>query len=386
MSQTIKPLPAAISGPRIAVVVLVLLGGLTCVHESAWAGGSTAKPKLSPQDHVNAIIKDQDAHSLWLVMARGAIAKIKLDQKWMDVDIRTARRIIEGWQASGHYEKSARQFLDHMDLPRDWNKQISKRVVEFEKKHPDAFVFETAHYHILSTSDPKTTKKLATRMDAVFKLYDRMFGFKEKIPYKSMIVFWKDRDEYHANGGPVGSAAYYQSSEKTLVGYNARAQVATQHMDPYQSMFHEGWHQYFDFYIPNAPRWFDEGFAEVFETTDVKGRRAKMRRNTYQARVANVLMQEGRLIPLRRLMRLNHEQFMEISNVAYAQSYSFITFLMHFRDGDKRLESQVRSFYKDYFWELRKGTDPVEAVDVVFGNVKLETLEELWKKSIQRER
>ena len=32
----------------------------------------------------------------------------------------------------------------------------------------------------------------------------------------------------------------------------------------------------------------------------------------------------------------------------------------------KKLGQHLRGFYKNYFWELRKGTDPEKAVDIVF--------------------
>ena len=307
----------------------------------------------------------------------------------MDVNVDSTKRVIESWSQSDDYAATAKKFLNNMKIPRDWDQVNTERIKELRSQFPDSIVLETQHYQLFSRADKRTTQELARRMDAVFELYDSMFGFEEKIPYKSLIIFWADKDEYLGHGqGPVNSVAYFSPSTKSLNGYDTRAKTDTQHMNFYESMFHEGWHQYFDFYIPGAPRWYDEGFAELFAPTDVKGRKAKMRRNAYQARAANKLLMDGKLIPLRRLIRMDYHEFMDPHNMsaAYASSYSFITFLMNFRSGDKKLEQQLRGFYKDYFWELRKGSDAEKAVDIVFSGVKLDVLEKLWQKSVRRQR
>ena len=367
-------------------VGLFLVGGCRVAADQV----ALNQAKLTPQDHLRAVLEDRDPHSLWLLLARGTGPKILINgSDWMDVNITTARFLIETWsQAGDDYSSHAARFLKSLEIPRDRAAENAQRIAELKKKYPDAIVLKTNYFHIFSRADKRTTNELATRMDAVFVLYDSMFDFQEKIPYKSLIIFWRNRNEYYDHGAPANSAAYYSPDTKTLVGYNTKAMTQTQHMDAYQNMFHEGWHQYFDFYIPQAPRWFDEGFAQLFEPTDVKGRKAKMRRNAYRARSARQLLLDDKLIPLRQLIRMDYHEFYDPKNktAAYSASYAFISFLMNFRSGDRQLEKQLRGFYKDYFWELRRGTDAVKAVDIVFGKVKLEVLEDLWKKSILRGR
>ncbi len=353
---------------------------------TADAGPSEPSAKLTSADHLHAVLEDKNPHSLWLLLARGAIAKVGVGTDLVDVNIRSAQQLIDRWAATDDYQSTARRQLQSLNIPRDWNAENLRRVAEFKQQFPNGVALETKYYHVLSTADPDTTKELAIRMNAVFRLYDRLFDFDEKIPYKCIIKFWKDRHQYAANGGLPGAAAHYSPRTKELVGYNTKALADTKHMDPYQIMFHEGWHQYFDFYIPGAPRWFDEGFAEVFAPTQIRRGRARMRRNEHGAKLASWLLKEGRLFPIRQLIRMSHTQFMASSDITYAQSYSFITFLMNFKHPDRKTQKAVRGFYKDYFWALRKGMDPVDAVDHVFGNVRLEVLEEMWKKSVKRQR
>jgi len=346
----------------------------------------SSKNKLTPEDHVRAVLENKDAHSLWLLLARAGHARMSVDSVMMNVNIHTARRLIERWNKTADYKATAQRNLSNLHLPKDRSAENNKIISKFKKAFPDAIVIETHFYHLLSTSNSKITKRLAKRMDAVFRLYESLFDFKEKLSYKCVIKFWKDQRQYMAKGAPAGSVAYYSPSTKELVGYNTRAMPDTKHMNFYHAMYHEGWHQFFDFYIPGAPRWFDEGFAEFFEQTQVGRNRASMRRNEYGAKRAAYYLKRNQLIPLRDLFHLNHEEFMANADVAYAQSYSFITFMMNFHHGDKRLERKVHSFYRDYFWRLREGIDPVQAVDDVFGNIKLEMLEVLWKKSVRRQR
>lgn len=353
---------------------------------SEFASAAPTTKKLSHQDHVRAVVEDKDPYALWLLIARAGIVKIGRGNATRDVNIQLARDLIHEWSQTDDYQAAAKEFLEEFHLPRDRTAENLKLIQEFKESHPSAIVVETRFYHILSTCNRNITKELASRMDAIFTHYDRLFNFEEKIPYKCVIEFLKDQNEYLATNPPPDTVAYFSPLTKKLVGYNTRTNPDTTHVDPYENMFHEGWHQYFDFYIPGSPRWFDEGFAQVFQTTDVGGRQAKQRRNPQTAEYASYLLQKGRLIPLRQLIRMDHAQFMASADVTYPESYSFVTFLLHYRDGNKAVENRIRGFYKNYFWELRKGTEPVEAADLDFKDVSLDKLEELWKRSIQRQR
>jgi hypothetical protein len=94
-----------------------------------------------------------------------------------------------------------------------------------------------------------------------------------------------------------------------------------------------------------------------------------------------------RLVPLRDLFRMSREEFYSGDvGTHYAQAWSFIYFLVSYSSRDKVLEKRVKNFYRDYFWELHKGTDPAEAADIVFKEVKFDTLEEAWIEAIPNQR
>jgi hypothetical protein len=233
----------------------------------------------------------------------------------------------------------------------------------------------------------ESTRTVAQKMDLCTKeVYHKIFEFEEKISHKYILIFFKDEYEFMKYGKTPGAAAYFSPRSKELVGYNLRKNPWIS-MDPYQTLFHEGWHQYFDFYIPNCPRWFDEGLAEVVGGTVINKNRVKHSGfNPMRSRAVRKAAQKDRLIPLRELVKMSHRDFMADAHVAYAQSWSFTYFLTTYKHTNKKIQRRVRDFYREYFWELHKGTDPVAAVDIVFKDVKFDTLEEAWIKMIPHQK
>jgi hypothetical protein len=357
--------------------------------------GKASKAKSRAQtieavDLLAKVLEERDPHSLWMLLCRSGVRAAEVEGQLGLVNLKFAREIVEKVaKKKGDYKVNMKAFLDKHGAPRDWQAHNQQAIAEFKKKHGKGIHLETKFYHILSTASQELTQELGQKMDVVtVQVYHKIFEFEEKIPFKYILRFWKDRTEYVQNGGSPGSAAHYQPATKELVGYNLRADGMTL-MDPFQTLFHEGWHQYFDFYIPNAPRWFDEGFAEVISPTIVKGNKASWKGyNANRSSVVGQAAAKNQLIPLRDVIRMSHEDFYESDRIglAYAQAWSFIYFLTTYTNPSKKQQDRVRNFYKDYFWELHKGTDPVEAVDIVFGDVKFETLEAAWIQAIPRQK
>lgn len=340
-------------------------------------------------DHLQATLEERDPHSLWMLLSRSGIPFVKYKENRGPVTLKTCQALIREMEKEKDYRGTMKTYLDGLGVPRDWEAINKKTIEEFLEKYPPprGYHLETRYYHILSTARRKLTRELGAKMDVVVaQVYHRIFDFEEKIPRKYILRFWKDREQFLAHGASPSAAAYYHPLTKELVGYNQRADPYVL-ADPFQTLYHEGWHQYFDYYIPNAPRWFDEGLADLISATEVRGGRAIMKAyNPGRHKVVARAHQQGRLIPLRDILRMSKADFYRSRNmsVAYAQAWSFVYFLSKFSHRDPRIQSRVRNFNKEYFWELHKGTDPVRAVDVVFGDVKFETLEAAWKAAIPR--
>ena len=345
--------------------------------------------KIKEVDHLKLALEKKNAHSLWMLISRSGLIMLPTSKPYERTNLRSTQDLIDLVDARGNYQWRLKTFLAEYGIPIDWGVINLNKVESFKKRHPGSIHHETKYYHILSTCDEPTVKELGRKMDIVTKqIYQDLFKFDEKIPYKYILRFYRDGAEYHKNGGPRMATAHYEPGSKELVGYNPSRREA-QGRDPFYSLYHEGWHQYFDFYIPNAPRWFDEGFAEVISPLIIKGNKAKM--NTFNVGRSNVLkayLRGGRIVPLSKLIRLKHHEFYRpnVVGIAYAQAWSFVHFLINFKHPNPSIQKKVRAFYKDYFWELHKGTDPVEACDIVFKDVQFNTLEKAWLEAIRRQR
>jgi hypothetical protein len=346
--------------------------------------------QIRAMDHLKNILEEKDAHSLWMLLCRSGLRTAELDGKEGRVTLKFAQEIIDRIsKRKGDYKANMQAYLNQLGAPKDWKTLNDKKIEEFLRAHRSGIHRETRFYHILSTASQEMTNELAQKMDVVTaQVYHKIFEFEEKISYKYLLMFWKDRNEFIRYGGSPMAAAYYRPDTKELVGYNLRADGESR-MDPFQTLFHEGWHQYFDFYIPNAPRWFDEGFAEVISPTVVKGDRANWKGfNALRSSIVGQAATRGQLIPLRDLIKMSHEEFYSpnVVSIAYAQAWSFVYFLTTYTCSDRKIQERVRNFYKDYFWELHRGTDPVEAVDIVFQDVRFDTLEAAWIQAIPRQK
>ena len=346
--------------------------------------------KIKAVNHLKMALEKKNAHSLWMLVSRSGMITLPTSKPYERPSLRATQDLIDLIDSRGNYQWRLNTFLAERGIPIDWSVINLNKARSFKERHPGSLHHETKYYHILSTCDEETTRELGRKMDIVTRqVYQDLFKFDEKIPYKYILRFYRNAGEYHKNGGPRMAGAHYIPGSKELVGYKRTSREA-EGRDPFYSLYHEGWHQYFDFYIPNSPRWFDEGFAEVISPVIIKGSRAKM--NTFNVGRSNVLkvyLRRGRIIPLSKLIRLKHHEFYrpDVVGLAYAQSWSFVHFLINFKDPRHlSIQKKVRAFYKDYFWELHKGTDPVEACDIVFKDVQFSTLEKAWLKEINKQK
>ena len=346
--------------------------------------------KIRTINHLKLALERKSAHSLWMLVSRSGLFALPTSKPpQLFPNLQTTQDLIDLIDSRGNYQWRLKTFLAERGIPIDWSVINLNKAGSFKKRHPGSIHHETKYYHILSTCGEATVKELGRKMDIVTEqIYQDLFKFAEKIPYKYILRFYRNAGEYQKNGGSPTTTAHYVVPLKELVGYKPSSREA-RGRDPFYALYHEGWHQYFDFYIPNAPRWFDEGFAEVISPLIIKGNKAKM--NTFNAGRSNVLkayLNKRRIIPLGQLIRLNALQFHQpdVVGLAYAQSWSFVHFLINFKHPKPGIQKKVRAFYKDYFWELHKGTDPVEACDIVFKDVQFHTLEKAWLKSIHKQK
>lgn len=157
-------------------------------------------------------------------------------------------------------------------------------------KGGNAWKATSKHYLIMTDVSEACAKELAGQAEAAYKLYVRELAFLGKVPEKApfpVIVFKSESGFHkfneHLTGDPHQSVVgYFDPMSKFLVLWNDRAmggqlaKTAKDVPEVYQTLYHEGLHQYLDLVSGEIPHWINEGIASMFENLQVAGGAAKI--------------------------------------------------------------------------------------------------------------
>jgi hypothetical protein len=187
-------------------------------------------------------------------------------------------------------------------------------------------------------------------------------------PRSDRVVFY----DIEANAYLDTLASWGQQTRETLASHQARATIATTvHEAIHQLVFHTG--------VQSAriqnPLWISEGLATAFETDRPAETFGPDRDYGVRVRELQRLLEEGQLIPLRRLVQ--HTEMPDDSDetiaAVYHQSYALVTWMTRFR----------RQELSRYIQELREeppgrpsGARHLEIFESVFGDA--DELERKW--------
>ena len=259
---------------------------------------------------------------------------------------------------------------------------IRKNVEGFEKEF-GVKAYESKHYYVLTNLGKMWERKIAAYMDGIFREYQKRLVFKEKITQKFVVKVYSTQAEYMAHGAMPGSAAYYNPAGRELVGYKQRSDDIL-----FQSLYHEGMHQFLMFYVPNPPMWFNEGLAKYFETAKpMRGARSASapsynvsRKDSNMVRYVKSAKRAGQLHALPRLIRMTRPEFYGANiGVNYAQAWAFTHFLLE--SGNARL----KQWWIDYFCALRDGMSQEEVNAKVFNekSINIPLLQKMFDKYVE---
>ncbi len=266
---------------------------------------------------------------------------------------------------------------------------VMKEIVRgpgFEKE----FVATTEHYDLHCDVSQEYAETIAARMELIYAEYDRRYSYEktgeEKTRGKKLrfpVLVFKDRDEYVAWFTRVlknpalaqATGGVYVGLVKHLVFFQGKTFDETQLV-----AWHEGFHQYLDYYVGDVPLWFNEGQAEYYggsrlDKTGKKltvGQTEPMRVGTLQA-----LLAKKRVPRAEWLMTLPREQFMRLEPAKpgetaaqvwtagdnYAASWALVHFCL---EGESK--RWARNLL-DYFKALCEGANAEEAFEKAWGRV-----------------
>lgn len=221
------------------------------------------------------------------------------------------------------------------------------------------FEYASKHYRVRSDLDKKTCVEAARLLEAGYRAYSMTIKAVRSQKTRFDVYLFSTREGYLRYSksvigvSPAGSAGLYSPMLKQLLVWDLPDREAM-----YRTVKHEGFHQYLDLIVPNAPSWLNEGLAEYYETAEYRGGRFRSgeRRSDH---MTNLLSR----VPLEKFLYLRPAAFYKDGLKSYAHAWALIHFLRH---GPER----YRPLFDSLFEALQKpGEAPNDAIKRVFGNV-----------------
>ena len=208
---------------------------------------------------------------------------------------------------------------------------------------PQTFEYKSTNYHVMSDIDKKTCVEAAKVLEQGFTAYRVNFGWVGRDRSRKFKVFLfsgrkgfisYQKDVSYLMGSPSQRAAgLYSPLLKQLLIWNlpSRDEMTA-------TIRHEGWHQYLDRFMPEAPTWFDEGLAVYHE--DPKLVRGQLKFGQIERDYVDLIGEKG-LRPLSEFIADTHRQFYEGGHRSYAQAWAFIHMLQHGTSDHRKLFKQL---------------------------------------------
>lgn len=265
--------------------------------------------------------------------------------------------------------------------------------------------FHSKAYQIQSQAGLEKAKRLAKHMEGMLRVYKKLFPPGKSTTKRYAVKLFKGRKQFIAYSGKPGAGGYYTPVLKEMVLYDTgkwsdEQEAATtgtpdpqkpltwedlrrrMNMDILGVAAHEGWHQYFHWYVTSwvyLPSWINEGMGDYFYTATPKKMRGKRipaelgRLN--EARLPTIVsaVRAGRHVPIKKIIRYSKSDYYANAGLCYAEGWSLCHYLLH--SGKEEYEAIVPRFIKRFKdrGNWRKNTD------LVFKKIDLDELERDWK-------
>ncbi len=251
-------------------------------------------------------------------------------------------------------------------------------------------------YELQSSIEADKLAKIGAHLNAMHELYSKTFPTRRTPGKPFTVKVFANRKDYLAYGAPPSSAAYYSKRDKEMVGYDTgktdgvmdtgttgprnpiRDRLRERYtLDTLAVFAHEGWHQYFHWMCPSEvpfPSWCDEGIGEYFGTArKVDGKMTVGAVNEYRLGTIRAAIKRDKHIPLKDLVTFDQAKYYEVADLAYAQGWSFVHYLLEHPEIKKQrlLQKFMNTFVDQH--EIEK------AVQSTFAKVDWAKMEAEWK-------
>jgi hypothetical protein len=224
----------------------------------------------------------------------------------------------------------------------------------------ETFEHRSANYVVRSNIDKDICRTAATILENAHKVFEHMLGKprrRAKDPYRVFLFAGRTGYERFCNDilgeRDTHTAGLYSAALKQLLIWNLPDKTAM-----LRTIRHEGFHQYLDSLVHDAPAWLNEGLAEYFETGLANAQSGPRRAREDHLR----LLRTEQLLPTERFVAMPARVFYRGSGRNYAQAWALVHFLRHGPE-------EWRPILPALLSSLASGKSPKSAVRVAFEGV-----------------
>jgi len=333
--------------------------------------GYMFKQRLAAKDGKAITSKDDVPGSYWTLLADHPFGKYYLAfGAWKKGDIELGiwlrcesaqkkkyeqgfKQVIDSftWHDEKAKEVQTLEVLDGLPIPAKKRRQIERGLV----RGWNVIVSPKKNYIVIYNTKARRNdilaRTIAKNIEAIREqIYEVQFPPAKKIEAISVCRVCGDASEYHAYGGPGGSAGYWSSSDEELVFYDASPSRKIDD-DTLAVLYHEAFHQYIYYSAGSAAphSWFNEGHGDYYAGAKVAGGKFKI--GPFRWRVGTVKnairagpcpyeekKERGETVrvwdrsnhgysPLAALVRMDQGEYYSYPGVSYAQGWSLVYFL-----------------------------------------------------------
>lgn len=230
------------------------------------------------------------------------------------------------------------------------------------------------NYRVQTDGGDALADRVGAFMNERYAEYSRLFPFPKNDEIKFLVKVFAKRADFDA---------YQRKLSPDLVGehdrlggfYDPIAQelVMPNEADLEETLRHEGFHQFLDFFTGGAPKWFNEGTASYFETSTVDARKMNPERMA-SAKRGNGGDGAKSLTELLTMDGATWRSF-KGQHILYGQSWSLIYFVV--KEGR-------RDVLDRYFKILMRGEGATRAYHVCFGDLlKVGEWNRAWRRWVE---
>jgi len=235
-------------------------------------------------------------------------------------------------------------------------------------------------YQVLAQGGPERAEEVNGFMNGMFCQYSRYFANGLPKPGARVIVFDNLPDFRAYSTASIGmihsNLAGYCHWKTDAEGYRFYELVCFENARLWTTLAHEGFHQFLGHEIGvQAPVWLNEGLAQYFENSEVRGGRLQTGLvNPTKLLAAQNLIRAGTAPSLLELMEMDRAAFYANADVTYPMSWAAIHYLFNGEGATYR-----NSVFRRYLQDLKFGKDEFTSFQRRFGRDSRQ-----WQRDFER--